>query len=72
MVDWRIKDYEDRCYNLLIKLGAMPIAKGYLIPALINKNVKRIRKAIKCDRLQALRIYKAELSEQLASDRITL
>ncbi|MGN0768697.1 MAG: hypothetical protein ACI4M8_04985 [Christensenellales bacterium] len=65
MADYRIKDYETICFNLLVKLGRVNAEKERLTQNLISAETKRIMKAEKCDKLAALKKYKAELFNEL-------
>lgn len=70
MSDWKIKDYEARCYNLLLRLGRINIERSCFMEREINSirtEVKHIMKAENCDRLTALTIYKNQLAKELAA-----
>lgn len=59
--DWRVKDYEIMCFNLLVKLGRANLEKFGVTEREIKATVKKIMKAEKCDRLTALKKYKTQL-----------
>lgn len=61
MVDWRIKDYKTRCYNLQNRIK--PFSADM---ETIEKSAKVIRKKNKCDELTALKVLKKRLEEKLA------
>lgn len=68
MDDWRIKDYEAICYNLLLKLGRVNLDRSCFMEREIKTiriKVKQIMKAEKCDRLTALKKYKTQLYNEL-------
>lgn len=69
MESWLIGDYEKRCFNLLAKLNRTDISKPYKIEAEIKENVKRIMKEQKCDKLSALKRYKAELFNEFIAQK---
>lgn len=60
MADWKIKDYEIRCYNLQNKLTPYEADEVTL-----NKQMRAIRKENKCDVLSAWKILKCRLEAEL-------
>lgn len=69
MEDWEIKDYEIRCFNLLLKLGRVDLEQQRLTYRLIKSETKKIMKAEKCDKLAALKRYKTQLFHELIKNR---
>ena len=65
MENWKIIDYERRCFNLLTKLGRTNADKPHSTEKEIRATVKQIMKDKKCDKLTALKNYKAILFNEL-------
>lgn len=60
MVDWRIKDYETVCFNLLNKIVPFEAKEVE-----IRRRTKEIMRKRKCDKLAALKILKGQLFAEL-------
>lgn len=65
MEKWLIQDYEKRCFNLLLRLGRVNLEKAYIAERGIRSETKKIMKSNKCDKLTALKKYKAQLFKEL-------
>lgn len=60
MDDWRIKDYQIRCYNLQHKLTPFKVCETRL-----KKQMRSIRKEKKCSELCAWKILKHRLEQEV-------
>lgn len=60
MIDWRIKDYEIRCYNLRNRLTPNEVDMSEIV-----KEAKEIARQEKCGYLTALRILKKRLERRV-------
>lgn len=60
MTDWRIKDYQARCFNLQNKLNLYNARESKL-----RKRMREICKEKNCDELTAWKILKNELEAEI-------